>query len=71
MDAARSLLANHLLSQIAEHLKLDTLAHVDTSFIDHNVRGQFADRTSISRSIRGGNPESPNEDQRCLCSGFG
>nr|MCU0712805.1 Rpn family recombination-promoting nuclease/putative transposase [Pirellula sp.] len=44
IDAARSLLANHLPSQIAEHLKLDTLAHVDTSFIDHNLRRRFADR---------------------------
>lgn len=44
IEAARTLLANHFPGEIAEHLKLHTLAHVDTSFIDHNLRRRFADR---------------------------
>ncbi len=44
IEAARTLVANHFPSEIAKHLKLQTLAHVDTSFIDHNLRRRFADR---------------------------
>ncbi len=56
IDAARTLLAKHLPSQIAEHLKLDTLTHVDTSFIDHNLRRRFADRllsVEVSEAVIG------------------
>jgi predicted transposase YdaD len=44
IDAARTLLATHLPSEVIEHLELQTLAPVDTSFIDHNLRRRFADR---------------------------
>jgi hypothetical protein len=44
IDAARTLLANHLPPEVVEHLQLNTLAHVDTSFIDPNLRRRFADR---------------------------
>jgi predicted transposase YdaD len=44
IDAARTLLANHLPIELSQHLKLPTLAPVDTSFIDHNLRRRFADR---------------------------
>jgi predicted transposase YdaD len=44
IDAARTLLANHLPREVVEHLELDTLARVDTSFIDQNLRRRFADR---------------------------
>ncbi|MBL8890096.1 MAG: Rpn family recombination-promoting nuclease/putative transposase, partial [Planctomycetaceae bacterium] len=44
IDAARALLAKHLPADIAKHLQLQTLAHVDTSFIDQNLRRRFADR---------------------------
>lgn len=44
IDAARTLLANHLAPEVVQHLLLHTLAHVDTSFIDQNLRRRFADR---------------------------
>ena len=44
IEAARTLLADHLPREVVEHLKLDTLAPVDTSFIDQNLRRRFADR---------------------------
>jgi len=44
IEAARMLLANHLPGEILQHLKLDTLASVDTNFIDRNLRRRFADR---------------------------
>ena len=44
IESARALLAKHLPGDIAQHLKLETLAHVDTSFIDHHLRRRFADR---------------------------
>jgi predicted transposase/invertase (TIGR01784 family) len=44
IEAARTLVANHLPSEITEHLKLQTLSQVDTSFIDPNLRRRFADR---------------------------
>jgi predicted transposase YdaD len=44
IEAARTLLANHLPQEIVQHLKLDTLAPADTSFIDRNLRRRFADR---------------------------
>jgi len=44
IDAARALLANHLPAEVVEHLQLETLTHVDTSFIDKNLRRRFADR---------------------------
>jgi len=37
IDAARTLLAEHLPREVVQHLKLDTLAPVDTSFIDQNL----------------------------------
>ena len=43
-DAARTLVAKHLPSEVVQHLKLDTLTLVDTSFIDLNLRRRFADR---------------------------
>jgi predicted transposase/invertase (TIGR01784 family) len=44
IDAARALLSGHLPSEIAEHLHFETLAPVDASFIDANLRRRFADR---------------------------
>jgi predicted transposase/invertase (TIGR01784 family) len=44
IDAARALLSGHLPSEIAEHLQFETLAPVDASFIDANLRRRFADR---------------------------
>ena len=44
IDAARTLLANHLPPEVVQHLQLHTLAHADTSFIDQNLRRRFADR---------------------------
>ena len=44
IESARTLLTRHLPKDIAQHLKLDTLTHVDTSLIDHNLRRRFADR---------------------------
>lgn len=44
IEAARSLIANHLPQDFTRHLKLDTLAPVDTSLIDRNLRRRFADR---------------------------
>jgi hypothetical protein len=44
IDAARTLLAKHFPSEVLQHLKLQTLAPVDTSFIDQNLRRRFADR---------------------------
>ena len=41
IEAARTLVANHLPSEITEHLKLQTLSQVDTSFIDPNLRRRF------------------------------
>ena len=43
-DAARSLLHSHLPRELLEHLKLETLVHADTSFIDANLKRRFADR---------------------------
>src|SRR6056297_2404499 len=44
IDAARDLLARHLPGEIAEHLQMETLQPVDTSFIDRNLRRRFVDR---------------------------
>jgi predicted transposase YdaD len=44
LDAARALLSEHLPRELAEHLQFHTLAPVDTSFIDANLRRRFADR---------------------------
>jgi predicted transposase/invertase (TIGR01784 family) len=44
LDAARALLAEHLPRELAEYLQFHTLAPVDTSFIDPNLRRRFADR---------------------------
>ncbi|MEZ6087882.1 MAG: Rpn family recombination-promoting nuclease/putative transposase [Pirellulaceae bacterium] len=44
LDAARTLLANHLPHEVVRDLKLSTLARVDTSFIDRNLKRRFADR---------------------------
>ncbi len=44
MDAARALLSKHLPSEITQHLKLETLAQADTSFIDRNLRRRLTDR---------------------------
>jgi hypothetical protein len=44
IEAARSLIANHLPYELVQHLKLHTLAAVDTSLIDRNLRRRFADR---------------------------
>jgi hypothetical protein len=44
LDAARALLSEHLPRELAEHLQFRTLAPVDTSFIDVNLRRRFADR---------------------------
>ena len=44
IDSARSLLEFHLPKELLEHLKLNTLAPADTSFIDLNLRRRFADR---------------------------
>jgi predicted transposase YdaD len=44
IDAARALLSQHLPSELAEHMEFQTLAPVDTSFIDANLRRRFADR---------------------------
>lgn len=43
-EAARSLLECHLPKELTQHLKLETLSPVDTSFIDRNLRRRFADR---------------------------
>jgi len=44
IEAARSLIANHLPDELVQHLKLDTLVPADTSLIDRNLRRRFADR---------------------------
>lgn len=44
VESARSLLEFHLPRELVQHLNLDTLAHVDTSLIDRNLRRRFADR---------------------------
>jgi hypothetical protein len=44
IDAARTLLADHLPREVVEHMQLDTLSPVDTSFVDQNLRRRFADR---------------------------
>ncbi|TWT89410.1 Rpn family recombination-promoting nuclease/putative transposase [Neorhodopirellula pilleata] len=44
IEAARSLLELHLPEELTQHLKLATMAQVDTSFIDRNLRRRFADR---------------------------
>lgn len=44
VDAARVLLAKHLPADVVQHLKLNTLTRVDTSFIDRNLRLRLADR---------------------------
>lgn len=54
LDAARELLANHLPEELTEHIILDTLAPVDTSFIDRNLRRRYADRlfaVDVSESV--------------------
>lgn len=44
IDAARALFASHLPAEIVKHLKLDTLAPADTSFVDRNLKRRFPDR---------------------------
>lgn len=44
IEAARSLIENHLPADLVEHIKLNTLAPVDTSLIDRHLRRRFADR---------------------------
>jgi predicted transposase YdaD len=44
IDVARSLLAQHLPSELVQDLRLETLVHADTSFIDRTLRRRLADR---------------------------
>jgi len=44
IEAARSLIQNHLPHELVQYLKLDTLTPVDTSLIDRNLRRRFVDR---------------------------